>query len=234
LQYKFMHILKIPVKGKSNFSFGKTIHNSLHCFTQKSCLANDSSQGKYPDFEELLDIYKKEWITDWYEDKAEQEKFFEKGKEILERFYNDFTINNPKIFRFDDAPALEKTFSLKIDGENLIGAIDRIDDLGGGVEIIDYKTGNPKTSLGTDERFQLLIYHLAAKKIFDLEVKKLTFHYIEDGSRFSFEPKEGEEEKTEDKISKIMSKIRRSNYKPTAGWHCQFCDFKNICSHRKN
>ncbi|OQB09133.1 MAG: ATP-dependent DNA helicase PcrA [Parcubacteria group bacterium ADurb.Bin216] len=234
LQYKFMHILKIPVKGKSNFSFGKTIHNSLHCFTQKSCLENDSSQGKCPDLKELLDIYKKEWINDWYEDKAEQEKFFEKGKEILERFYNDFTVNNPKIFRFDDAPALEKTFSLKIDGENLIGAIDRIDDLGGGVEIIDYKTGNPKTSLGTDERFQLLIYHLAAKKIFDLEVKKLTFHYIEDGSRFSFEPKEGEEEKTEDKISKIMSKIRRSNYKPTAGWHCQFCDFKNICSHRKN
>ncbi|MDD4409288.1 MAG: ATP-dependent DNA helicase [Candidatus Pacebacteria bacterium] len=239
LQYKFMHILKIPVKGKSNFSFGKTVHNTLHDFTMKSCLDKKNcmmSEGAYdyPTIEELFEMYDKEWISDWYEDKEEQQKFFKKGKEILKVFYDDFLEKKPRIFSFDGIPALEKTFSLKISGENIIGAIDRIDDLGDGIEIIDYKTGNPKTSLGTDERFQLLIYHLAARKIFDLEVKKLTFYYIEDGSKFTFEPKEGEAEKTEEKISKIVSRIKRSSYKPTAGWHCQYCDFKNICSHRKN
>ena len=32
LQYKFAHILKIPVFGKHMFSFGKTMHNALHQF----------------------------------------------------------------------------------------------------------------------------------------------------------------------------------------------------------
>jgi len=32
LQYKFAHILKIQTRGRPNFSFGKTIHNSLHKF----------------------------------------------------------------------------------------------------------------------------------------------------------------------------------------------------------
>jgi DNA helicase-2/ATP-dependent DNA helicase PcrA len=238
LQYKFMHILKIPVKGKSNFSFGKTIHNTLHEFAKRSCTDEKTglvNVGEYDclPLEEMLRIYEKEWIDDWYEDMEEQAKFKEKGKEILGVFHEDFLSKKPRIFDFKGEPGLEKTFTLKIAGENVIGAIDRIDDVGGGVEIMDYKTGNPKTSLGTDERFQLLIYHLAAKRIFGLEVKRLTFYYIEDGSRFSFEPKEGEEEKTEEKIAGIIRKLKRSNYKPTAGWHCQFCDFKNICSHRK-
>jgi len=232
LQYKFMHILKIPTKGKSNFSFGKSIHNSLHKFVFDSCNGQDENYN-YPSFDCLMEIYKKEWIDDWYEDTKEQEQFFENGKKILKNFYEDFTTAKPKVFTFDDVPALEKTFSLKIDGNNVIGAIDRIDDIQGGVEIIDYKTGNPKTSLGTDERFQLLIYHLAARKIFNLAVKKLTFFYVEDGSKFSFEPKDGDEDKTEKKIADIISKVKRSNFKPTAGWHCQYCDFKNICSHKK-
>ncbi len=238
LQYKFMHILKIPVKGKSNFSFGKTIHNTLNEFVYQSCFDQNNNvvfnkEYDCPSLESLFNIYEKEWITDWYENKEEQNNFFYKGKELLSKFHKDFLDNTPKIFNFEGLPALEKTFSLKIGQDNIIGAIDRIDHSESGIEIIDYKTGNPKTSLGTDERFQLLIYHLAAKKIFNLEVNKLTFYYIEDGSRFSFEPKEGEEEKTEEKIAKIVSKIKRSNYKPTAGWHCQFCDFRNICPHRK-
>ncbi|MCK9393243.1 ATP-dependent helicase [bacterium] len=231
LQYKFMHILKIPTKGKSNFSFGKSIHNSLYKFVYDS---QNGLKNEYPTLGDLMRTYEKEWINDWYEDAQEQQEFFKNGEKILKNFYNNFILDKPKVFTFDDVLALEKTFSLKIVGNNVIGAIDRIDDLGDGVEIIDYKTGNPKTSLGTDERFQLLIYHLAAKKIFNLEVKKLTFFYVENGSKFSFEPKDGDEDKTEKKIADIIDKLKRSSFKPTAGWHCQFCDFKNICSHKKS
>ncbi|MDD5098722.1 MAG: 3'-5' exonuclease, partial [Candidatus Pacebacteria bacterium] len=34
LQYKFSHIIKIPSKGRPNFSFGKTIHNTLYHFAK--------------------------------------------------------------------------------------------------------------------------------------------------------------------------------------------------------
>ena len=32
LQYKFAFILKVPVKGKAVFSFGKTMHNTFYNF----------------------------------------------------------------------------------------------------------------------------------------------------------------------------------------------------------
>ncbi|MDD5098627.1 MAG: PD-(D/E)XK nuclease family protein, partial [Candidatus Pacebacteria bacterium] len=174
------------------------------------------------------------WIDEWYDETLKKE-YLEKGKEHLKRFYEDFIKNNPNIFSINNEPALEKVFELKLNGDAFVGAIDRIDEIKKGeVEIIDYKTGGPKTSLGTDEKLQLLIYQLAAKKILNLNATKLTYYYLEDGSTCSFSPKDEEIEKTEEKIREVIKRIKRSNFKPTPGWHCQYCDYKNICAHRKS
>ncbi|MFA5013204.1 MAG: UvrD-helicase domain-containing protein [Candidatus Paceibacterota bacterium] len=244
LQYKFAQILRIPVRGRANFSFGKTIHNTLHKFVgmasrnlaieQKSLFPSTEKDGKVNlGLNDLLQIYEKEWIDDWHDAHGKKE-YFEKGKEVLKRFFEDFTGNGFKVLLIANEPALEKTFSLKINGDKFIGAIDRIDDIGDEmVEIIDYKTGVPKKSLGTDEKLQLSIYHVAAETIFGLKTKRLTYYYVEDGTTCSFEPKPGDAEKTLDKIKDITERIKRSNFKPSPGWHCQYCDFKDICSHRK-
>jgi RecB family exonuclease len=242
LQYKFSHIVRIPSKGRPNFSFGKTIHNTLHHFTKLASKGKNIEQeslfGKgvanIPTLDDLLDIYKKEWIDEWYDETLKKE-YFEKGKEHLKKFYEDFVKTNPNILNINNEPALEKVFELKLNGDAFVGAIDRIDEINKReVEIIDYKTGGPKTSLGTDEKLQLLIYQLAASKIFNLNATKLTYHYLEDGSTCSFTPKPEETEKTEEKIREVIKRIKRSNFKPTPGWHCQYCDYRNICPHRKS
>jgi putative RecB family exonuclease len=101
------------------------------------------------------------------------------------------------------------------------------------VELIDYKTGNPKDSLSTDDKFQLLIYQLAASRIFGLKTGKLSYYYVDDGSMKSFIPTDEDMVKTEEKIRDLISRVKRSNFKPTPGWNCQFCDYRDICSHRK-
>lgn len=242
LEYKFSSIFRIPMRGKSVFSFGKSMHQTLHRFVseslkvssveQKNLFGTTGSSGVLS-FDDLLKIYEKEWISDWYDSSVIQKEFYEKGKESLKVFYNDFIKNKPEILFINDEPALEKNFNLKLNGDVFIGTIDRIDKLGDGVEIIDYKTGSPKKTLAKEEKLQLMIYAVAAKKFLGLNPLKLTYYYLDDCTTCSFEVKEGDIENTEAEIKEIMDKIKRSNFKPTPGWHCQYCDFKDICAHRK-
>jgi len=241
LGYKFGSIFKIPIRGKSVFSFGKTIHQTLHRFVDESLKLSQSEQKglfgggdkKVLSFEEMMKIYDKEWIPDWYDSSLIKKEFYEKGKELLREFYDEFIKKNPKILMINGEPALEKSFNLKLNGDVFIGTIDRIDDLGNGVEIIDYKTGSPKTSLGKEEKLQLMIYAVAAKKVLGLNPLKMTYYYIEDGSSMSFEMDDDDILKIEEDVKELIQKIKRSNFKPTPGWHCQYCDFKDICAHRK-
>lgn len=242
LEYKFRNIFRIPMRGKSIFSFGKSMHQTLHRFIleslkfssteQKSLFGSAGSSG-FLSFEDLLNIYEKEWINDWYESSVAQKEFYEKGKESLKLFYNDFIKNQPEILFIDGEPALEKNFNLKLNGDVFIGAIDRMDKIDGGVEIIDYKTGSPKKTLAKEEKLQLLIYAVAAKKVLGLNPLKLTYYYLDDCSTCSFNVKDDDIENTEEEIKDILNKIKRSNFKPSPGWHCQYCDFKDICAHRK-
>jgi DNA helicase-2/ATP-dependent DNA helicase PcrA len=242
LEYKFRSIFRIPMRGKSVFSFGKSIHQTLHRFILDSLKASSVDQkdlfGKKAkaevlSFKDLLAIYEKEWINDWYESATVKKEFYEKGKENLKLFYDNFIKNKPEVLFINDEPALEKNFNLKINGDVFIGTIDRIDKLEAGVEIIDYKTGSPKKTLAKDEKLQLMIYAVAAKKVLGLNPIKLSYYYLEDGSVCSFNIDKDDIEETEDQIREIMDKIKRSNFKPSPGWHCQYCDFKDICAHRK-
>ncbi|MCK9446174.1 ATP-dependent helicase [bacterium] len=242
LEYKFRNIFRIPMRGKSVFSFGKSIHQTLHRFVLESLSISSIEQkdlfGKKTklgvlSFKDLLSIYEKEWISDWYDSSVAKKEFYEKGKESLKLFYDDFIKNKPEVLFINDEPALEKNFNLKLNGDVFIGTIDRIDKLGDGVEIIDYKTGSPKKTLAKEEKLQLMIYAVAAKKVLGLNPLKLTYYYLDDGTACSFNIKEDDIENTESEIKEIMDKIKRSNFKPSPGWHCQYCDFKDICAHRK-
>jgi len=183
--------------------------------------------------DEIYNIYNEEWIDNWYRSVEEKNEFYDKGKEILKNFYNNFK-EDCNILLINNELALEKSFQLKINGDIIIGTIDRIDEVKGGVEIIDYKTGSPKKTLTKEDKLQLLIYALASKKVLGLNPVKLTYYYLEDCSKASFNVKDEIIEKTELELKEIINKIKRSNFKPSSGWHCQFCDFRDICVHKKN
>ncbi|MDP3093526.1 MAG: UvrD-helicase domain-containing protein [bacterium] len=225
LQYKFAHILKIPVRGKAMFSFGKTMHNTLHSF------ALAFASGNKPGFKELLAIYEKEWLDEWYESPEQKKDYFESGKKTLKSFYEELMETKPKILLVSGKPALEQDFNLKIGSHTLIGKIDRIDDLDGGVEIIDYKTGSAKEKLRPEDKKQLLIYQMAAEEVLGLKPKKLTYYYLDEGKSVSFLGGKEDIKKEKEKIVKEIKEIQKSDFKPTPGWQCQWCDFKGICEY---
>jgi DNA helicase-2/ATP-dependent DNA helicase PcrA len=223
-QYFLAHIERMSklMKGRPVFSYGKTIHNTLEKFMR---LSSDSELS----FDDLIKIYEEEWINDWFEDEDQKSKYFKTGKEQLKTFYEDFIKEGKELLSIDGLPALEKEFTLKLGGESFIGKIDRIDLSGEGVEIVDYKTGGAKEKLSKDDKVQLILYQIAAEEVLGLEVNKLTFYFFENGTKLSFLGGEEDKEFLKEEIINIINKIKEGEFKATPGWHCQFCDFRNIC-----
>ncbi len=242
LQYKFAHILKIPVRGKAVFSFGKTIHNTLYEFIRLAEAKGENSQTELfssekkrsgISFKDLVNIYKKQWIGEWFENKFQKKDYFENGKKLLRQFYNRFLKEKPEVLTVNGVLALEIPFKIKVGEEVLRGRIDRIDKAGRGARIVDYKTGTPKKKVSPEEKKQLFIYQLGAEEALNLQPTELSYYYLEGDNYVSFSPHEGEKREIRDEIAKKIEEIKKSDFAPTPGWQCKTCDFKDICDYAR-
>ena len=239
-QYRFAHILKVPVRGKGVFSFGKSIHQTMKDFYTlvqkrlKPDLFTQENAETRPvvSLKEFMDLFEKNWIDEWYDSAAHMAERKTQGKKFLEEFYGKHanSLTSPKF--------LEQPFNIKIGEYTLKGVIDRVDVLerkkgGDSVEIIDYKTGRVPKSKRDADLEQLLIYAIASKEVFGDEPKKMTYYFLDDNQEFSFEPNDAEIRKVKERIRGTIDMIKTSDFKPTPSVHvCKNCDFKDICEYR--
>jgi DNA helicase-2/ATP-dependent DNA helicase PcrA len=224
-QYYLSFILKIPVTGKAVFSYGKTMHNTLQKLF--NLIKQNNSEKKLPSLEKLLKIYEESWQDDWYENKTQKEKYKKQGEKSLIEYHKQLEKNLPQVLE------LEKDFSLKLDKYTIKGKIDRIDNLSENkIEIIDYKTGSAK-NIKKIEKDQLLIYQMAGQEIFNWNVEKLTFYYLDNNSTVSFLGTETEIAKQKEKILNLINKINSQNFNADpSSFKCQYCDFNSICKYK--
>ncbi|HKL16900.1 MAG TPA: UvrD-helicase domain-containing protein [Patescibacteria group bacterium] len=241
LQYKFNFLLNIPIKGKHTFSFGTTIHKTLEKFVNNWQKIKKSKQGNIfsqkekkskplIDIKDLLAIYEKEWIDDWYKNKRLKQEYRQKGREMLRSFYKRFIKEQPNII------GVEKNFNVKVGKYNIKGKIDRVDKTKQGLELIDYKTGKaPKSDkVPKRKKTQLLLYQLAAQNLSvfkDYKISKLSYYYLADNKKLSFLGKDKELQNIKEDFVKTIDKINKSNFPPKPGRMCEWCDFKNICKY---
>lgn len=238
LQYKFNFLLKIPVEEKPTLQFGRLIHNCLREFfiplvdplpVQTGLFGNPSKEkADTPSKEQLLGIYAKHWSDSGYHSKEEQAKYKKKGREILETFYDGLVRDG-----WPQVAFLEKNFNFKLGKYMLKGAIDRIDRLPDGkLGVLDYKTGNPKDSLGYADKRQLLLYQLALESM-GSKVGRLSYYYLENGQISAFEAKEKDLQKLKESIISQIEEIMQCKFDPKQGPLCAFCDFRKICEYKK-
>ena len=228
LQYKYAHVLGVPTFGKWSLSYGKTMHNTLHRFflLWKERQAKAYKKGTIPvSMEEMLELYETSWLDDWYENDLQRERYRAQGEASLRLMHADSVLKKPNIHE------LEIPFTMKIGDAVLKGRIDRLDLVDGGVEIVDYKTGKPKTikSLERSNKEQLWIYQLATRDILNLDPIKLTYFYLDNATSISFLGKDKDLLTLQDAILDRVEKIRNSHFLATPGFHCKFCDFSDIC-----
>ena len=215
LQYRYRYILRIPVPPSAALSFGDTMHKTIRAFYELV------KSGVHPTKQDLLHLLDDHWSRLGYGDKKYEEKMKRHGRELLEGFY-------AKGYEPGVVPtALEEPFKLKIAPTlTLGGKIDRIDTLKDGtMEIIDYKTGQAPKTRDPKKDLQLTVYAMAG----GLEKVIVSFYFFEGQTKISSSRTKEQLAAAKEEIAKRADEISRSDFHPTPGKYCDFCEFRLIC-----
>ncbi len=223
LQYKYRYILRIPVPPTAALTFGDTMHKTIRAFYELA------RQRHKPTKEILLRLLDDYWSAIGYGDKNYEDRMKTQGIRLLSEFYE-------KGYDAKKIPInLEQPFKIKITPTlNLGGKIDRVDALPDGkIEIIDYKTGVAPKNRDARNDLQLTVYALAATDpgIYKMPPEKVTvsFYFFEGQEKISATRTREQLENAQTEIAGKADEISTSDFHPTPGKHCDFCEFRLIC-----
>lgn len=219
LKYQYAYLYQIPTKPTPQMQLGTNVHACLETFGQRLMA------GQTPSLEEVLAIYDETWRSDGYADAAVEAKDKTYGRQLVTGYYehNRATLL-PPLF-------VEKPFLLQVGDAWLRGFIDRIDSRPDGrVEVVDYKTGKPKTKAEVGDRLQLNIYAMACRDVLRLTPETLSFYYVQTNEKLSFPYDEAALTEATQTITATAGKIRAGAFDPTPEFgKCRVCDFRAIC-----
>ncbi|MDD3662077.1 MAG: PD-(D/E)XK nuclease family protein, partial [Candidatus Dojkabacteria bacterium] len=227
-QFYFKYVLKIPGAASASRSFGMTMHNTLRQFYEMLMRSKQGFEGfeTAPELTDLLAIYDRKWQADGYENEEQERKRYESGKKALELYFRTFYSDqqNPIL--------LEGRFKVAVGPVLLNGAVDRVDEIDGGLEIIDYKTGKaPAKGEKGDDDVQLKLYALAVGDMFKKPVKSAKFLYVEAGIAKDVDITAEVKERVIDDVTEKWARIQDMLFLPQPGPLCKFCDYRGICDY---
>jgi DNA helicase-2/ATP-dependent DNA helicase PcrA len=215
-------------------TFGNVMHTTIREF-----LGALRKGRPLPPFEEVETIFRREWSSAGFEDRYQEECYQKDGIEQLRVFHAACVAAPPAIL------AQEKTFALelennvqvtgRIDQVNFIdplpgvGALGRVDAKSAEVEIVDYKTGRPKTEEKARKDLQLGIYALAAREGLDLNATLLVYHSLQNNERVTAGREDKQLAQVRSTIQEVAADIRAREFPPRPGFQCRSCDYWSLC-----
>ena len=197
---------------------------STGSFTSPADYAGSVQDDVGVKLDELLELYEKNWLDDWYDSAEQMNEYKKKGKLALKIFYENLQ-KGP----IPNIKALERGFNIKIGDNTITGKMDRVDAVGDGeIEIVDYKTGNPPKNdkLTVPDKRQLLIYQIGAEEVFREKVKNLTYYYVDSAAPIEFLGTDEEKQEVKLWITETIDEIHKSDFMLNPKQHfCDYCDY---------
>lgn len=231
LKYKFQHVLKIPTAAQAPLTFGNLMHRDVrYYFELRRELAerpNGSGDG-LPAPGQVEQFFLDHWNRAGFDDAYQEETYRQAGIEQLRGF-----VEKHNAIALDPrAIEMERSFEFALGDITLEGRIDQITHLeanGMGVELIDYKTGRPRTDRDADKSLQLSIYALASREALGLDASKLTLYNLTNNEAVSSVRNAGNLRSATDDIRRTADEIRKGRFEATPGYICRWCGFVTIC-----
>ncbi len=225
LKFKLTHYLQVPTGPQAMLTFGNIMHQCVRKYF-------DLRRKALPRFEDVQEVYLRSWRDAGFEDAYQEQAYKKAGLDQLREFVE---AHNAKAIPAGDIQ-FEEHFALDLGDVVLEGRIDQINPLGpsarGGdhsVELIDYKTGRPRTERDANRSLQLSVYALAARRQLNLDPARLTFYHLANNQTVSTVRTEKDLEEAVEEIREVAGKIRALLFEPTPGYVCKWCDFVPIC-----
>jgi DNA helicase II / ATP-dependent DNA helicase PcrA len=217
LKYKFARVFRIPSEPTLNQRFGILVHQVLERFH-----GGGATTGSLP---ELLGLLEAGWRRGGFGDSEEERQLRAKATQALLRYHERFQGEDGEPVWF------ERAFSFKLGPHLLRGRVDRVDKLpDGGYELIDYKTGRPKSATQLREDVQLSLYAVGARESWQLEAAHQAYYYVLDDAKVPVERTAEDRDWITDTVFEVADGILGQGFEPTPSWAaCSMCDYRIAC-----
>jgi DNA helicase-2/ATP-dependent DNA helicase PcrA len=219
LKYKFARVFRIPQEPTVHQRFGILVHQVLERFHARG----ETAAGTLP---ELLGLLDAGWRRAGFGDTDEERQLRGKAAASLQRYHERFQSEESEPVWF------ERPFTFKLGPHVLRGRVDRVDRLPGGeYELIDYKTGRPKTETQLADDVQLSLYAVGAREAWRLEASRQAYYYLLDDQKVTVAP-DGEDrsEWVREVATEVAEGIRSQGFEPTPSFAaCSVCDYRLVC-----
>jgi DNA helicase-2/ATP-dependent DNA helicase PcrA len=215
LKYKFARVFRIPQEPTINQRFGIVVHQVLERF----------HAGGGGSLEALMDLFEASWRRAGFGDSNDDLQFRDKAVAALKRYWQ------LDAGRESEPAWFERSFSFKLGPHLLRGRVDRVDRLPDGrYELIDYKTGKPKTATELSQDVQLSLYQMGARKSWQVETAAQSYYYVLANEKVPVEHSEEELERVRETVAEIADGILSQEFEPRPSYElCSFCDYRIIC-----
>jgi len=241
-QYEFAVVKKLKSPISPGESFGASAHNTLRKWgelemrgprsaasDQLVLFAHERADHPALTAEHLLALWHQSFIVEGFETRLEADFARKRGETLLMRFFAWWQREPRHVL------AVEKGFSLPMDGTQMSGRLDRVEKLENGVHIIDFKTSAPRPQQEVDADLQLSVYALAAKELFREPCTRLTLLFLgeEEVQEITTERSDRQLQDAQKQIAAIVERLGQKDFHPTPTREkCRSCPYRGICDAR--
>ncbi len=218
LKYKFARVFRIPQEPTVNQRFGIVVHQVLERFHARDAGSRSLS--------ELLGLLDASWRRGGFAGSEEERQLRGKATAALERYYARFESDDAEPMWF------ERPFAFRLGPHLLRGRVDRVDRLSTGeYELIDYKTGRPKSAAQLADDVQLSLYAVGAREAWQLESSRQAYYYLLDDEKVAVPLDDGDRaEWIREVVTEVGDGILSQGFEPTPSFAaCSICDYRLMC-----
>jgi DNA helicase-2/ATP-dependent DNA helicase PcrA len=218
LKYKFARVFRIPQEPTVHQRFGIVVHQVLERF--------HSGEGPPGALSQLLGLLDASWRRGGFGDSEEERQLRGKAAAALTRYHERFQSEECQPVWF------ERQFTFKLGPHLLRGRVDRVDRLPGGeYELIDYKTGRPKTAAQLADDVQLSLYAVGAREAWSLDSSRQAYYYVLDDEKVTVPLDDGDRDEWIRSVAVDTAEgILSQGFEPTPSFAaCSLCDYRLVC-----
>ena len=218
-KYLFSHVWGIRGGPSAATTFGNVMHNTIRQFIAAL------RKGLRFSFEEVVTVFRREWTSAGFEDRHQEELYLSDGIEQLRAFHASCLTATANV------AGQERRFTIHCEnGVDLTGRMDQINRIAPGeVEIIDYKTGKPKSETHAAKDLQLSVYALAAREVLDVTPVRLIYYNLQTNECVSASRDAKQLQEVRGTIQEVAADIRAREFPAHPGFVCKNCEFRFIC-----
>jgi RecB family exonuclease len=216
LYFKKVYIDGIKMKQSKEMERGEHLHETIKAinkFVEK--LKNKTMEMSYEDIEKIFDKNMDKFKADY--------EFYVKSLEAIKKYAEELFVSRNEIFK------VEYEVKINTDEYELIGVIDRLDNLPEGMEIWDFKTMKVMNKEELEGNLQLNLYAFIINKIFSPEKIFISQYSILSNIKNKIEVDKSKFDNIDKYLISMVKKINEEKkFEPSV---CDLCEICDKCNH---